>query len=68
MPGKRKRGNDASKLEGQLGSLTPSQIREELRALGESVGPIDASNKYDRLFVCSVVCLFVAMFTNPRYA
>lgn len=46
MPGKRKRGAEASKLEGELSSLTPSQIREELRAVGEDVGPVDSSNKY----------------------
>lgn len=44
MPPKKKT-TDLSRLEEDLGSLTPAQLRQQLKEIGEAAGPIDASNK-----------------------
>ena len=47
MPGRKRKadGELSKKMEEDLGSLTPEQLRKELAAVGEQAGPIDGSNK-----------------------
>jgi hypothetical protein len=45
MPGRKKKGNEASKMEDELSTLSIDQLRKELKDAGVEAGPIDNSNK-----------------------